>query len=45
MRYLFTPDVDLLLSEAGLERVRASKWLDATPPGIRDWNACYLARK
>lgn len=45
MRYLFTPEVDLLLSEAGLERVGVSRWLDRSPPGAVDWNACYIARK
>jgi SAM-dependent methyltransferase len=45
MRYLFTPEVDLLLAGAGLERIAASRWLDRAPPDTADWNACYVARK
>lgn len=44
MRYLFTPEVDLLLTGAGLERIAAIRWLGESTPGTEDWNACYVTR-
>ncbi len=43
MRYLFTPEVDLLLEATGMRRLVAEKWLDGTTPGLDTWNACYVA--
>lgn len=45
MRYLFIPEVDLLLTAAGLERIDATKWLDCTSPDARSWNTCFVARR
>lgn len=45
MRYLFTPEVELLLSGGGLRLLSATKWLDASPLDKGDWNACYVAEK
>ena len=43
MRYLFTPEVDLMLAAAGLRRLAAEQWLDGTVLGVESWNACYVA--
>lgn len=45
MRYLFIPEVDLLLTSAGLERIDATKWLDNASPDARSWNICFVARR
>lgn len=43
MRYLFTPEVELLLGANGMRRLAAEKWLDGTAPSSETWNACYVA--
>lgn len=43
MRYLFTPEVDLLLDIAGMRRLAAQRWLDGGALGADAWNACYVA--
>jgi SAM-dependent methyltransferase len=43
MRYLFTPEIDLLLSTAGMRRIAISKWLEDTRPDARTWNVCFVA--
>lgn len=45
MRYLFTPEVDLLLDAAGLRRLAAEQWLDGSVLGAESWNACYVAAR
>jgi hypothetical protein len=43
MRYLFLPEIDLLLQGAGLRRVAARAWLRDTEPDDRSWYACVVA--
>ena len=43
MRYLFLPELDLLLQAAGLRRVAARAWLRDTEPGDDSWYACVVA--
>lgn len=45
MRYLFTPEVDLLLEEAGLRRLALLEWQGNGPPSILSWNACFVATR
>lgn len=45
MRYLFTPEIDLLFMKAGLRRVDALAWMGSGPPTLSDWNACHVAVK
>lgn len=45
MRYLFAPEVDLLLESAGLRRLCLLDWLGDGPPGLMSWNACFVATK
>jgi SAM-dependent methyltransferase len=45
MRYLFTPELDLLLASAGLKRISCTRWMDDQAPGLSDWNACYVATR
>jgi SAM-dependent methyltransferase len=43
MRYLFLPELDLLLQAAGLRRVAARAWLGDAEPDDRSWYACVVA--
>ncbi|NCC30460.1 MAG: class I SAM-dependent methyltransferase [Chloroflexia bacterium] len=43
MRYLFTPEVDIMLDAAGLRRLAAEQWLDGAVLSAQSWNACYVA--
>ena len=46
MRYLFLPEMDLMLDSAGLDRVAEHKWL-SMEPGLPEssWNGVIVARK
>jgi SAM-dependent methyltransferase len=43
MRYLFAPEVDLLLEAAGMKRVALKSWMNDGEPGLGTWNACFVA--
>lgn len=42
MRYLFLPEIDLLMEHAGLRRVYASEWLTGNMPSLDSWNVCAI---
>jgi hypothetical protein len=44
MRYLFAPEVDLLLDAAGLKRIALKAWMSGNEPGLKTWNACFIAK-
>ena len=44
MRYLFGPEVDLLLASNGLSLVAAHEWMTDAAPGLNSWSACFVAR-
>ncbi len=44
MRYLFKPELMLLLKEAGLELIRSEKWMTAEDPSFSSWYVTYIAR-
>lgn len=45
MRYLFAPEVDMLLESAGLKRIALETWMDGGEPGLETWNACFVAAR
>lgn len=45
MRYLFAPEVDMLLEAAGLHRLALLSWLGDAPPNLDSWNVCFVAVK
>ena len=45
MRYLFMPEIDLMLDRAGMERMRAMEWLSGQPLSEKTWGGFVLARK
>ena len=44
MRYLFAPEVENLLSQAGLKLVLLRKWLSDGPPDENSWYAVFAAK-
>jgi SAM-dependent methyltransferase len=45
MRYLFTPEVDMLLEAAGLKRIALETWANGDEPGLETWYACFVAKR
>lgn len=43
MRYLFEPELELLLGAAGFRVLHTLAWLTDQPPALGTWNACTLA--
>ena len=44
MRYLFAPEVDLLLREHGMQPIHSEEWMTGKPIGSDSWGACFVAR-
>ncbi len=45
IRYLFRPELELLLNAAGLSLVAETEWLSGRPLGWDTWGACFVARR
>ncbi|MEO1068238.1 MAG: class I SAM-dependent methyltransferase [Cyanobacteria bacterium J06638_6] len=45
MRYLFTPEVESLLAQAGLKLVGCGEWLRDRPPSLDTWGVYFVAVK
>jgi SAM-dependent methyltransferase len=45
MRFLFLPEIDLLLDANGFDRVSAEEWLSRKSPSLDTWGICVIARK
>ncbi len=44
MRYLFTPEVEMMLAANGLTLIESREWMSDREPGFDSWNVCYVAR-
>ncbi|HBG05741.1 MAG: methyltransferase type 11 [Geobacteraceae bacterium GWC2_58_44] len=44
MRYLFRPELELLLREAGLTLIDASEWMTGRKPGFDTWGVCFVVQ-
>lgn len=44
MRYLFTPEIEVLLAANGMKLVAAYEWMTDRAPGPHSWSACFVAR-
>jgi len=44
MRYLFRPEIELLLEETGMRIVEASEWMTGRPAGCDTWGVCFVVR-
>jgi SAM-dependent methyltransferase len=45
MRYLFRPEITLLLQEAGMTLVTAEEWMTGREPGYDTWGVCFVAKR
>ena len=45
MRYLFVPEVRLMLESAGFDLCGVYKWMSDEGPAVDTWNAMFAARK
>jgi len=45
MRYLFHPEVDLMLTSSGFKPQRSEEWLTSAPLSMTSWNALFTAWK
>ena len=44
MRYLFTPEIAMMLGGAGMSLVESREWMADGPPGFHTWSACFVGR-
>jgi SAM-dependent methyltransferase len=44
MRYLFLPELELLLRGTGMSIVSASEWMSDRQPGFDTWSVCFVAK-
>jgi SAM-dependent methyltransferase len=44
MRYMFSPEVELLLGGAGMQLVESRGWLTESEPGFDTWGACFTGK-
>lgn len=44
MRYLFRPEIELCLAEAGLRICDAAEWITGRQPGFDTWGVCFVVR-
>lgn len=44
MRYLFQPEIDLLLRETGMEVLVAAEWMTDRRPGFDTWGVCFVVK-
>jgi len=45
MRYLFEPEVEMLLAEAGFDLVLTQEWMGGGPASDQTWSVCFAAVK
>lgn len=45
MRYLFLPEIELLLSQVGLQLVTAGEWMTPKPASANSWGVYVVARQ
>ena len=44
MRYLFQPEIELFLKQAGLSLVSSAEWMTGREAGFASWGVCFVAR-
>ena len=44
MRYLFTPEIELLATQAGFSVIDAHEWMSGRVPGFDTWGVCFVCR-
>jgi len=44
MRYLFSPEIELLAKQAGFDVVEAQEWMTGKKPGVDTWGVCFICQ-
>ena len=44
MRYLFRPEIELLVRKSGMSVVEASEWMTGREPGFDTWGVCFVVQ-
>ncbi|WP_432821125.1 class I SAM-dependent DNA methyltransferase [Trichloromonas sp.] len=44
MRYLFRPEIELLLRETGMAVIESFEWMTGRQPGFDTWGVCFVVR-
>lgn len=44
MRYLFSPEIELLARQAGFAVIDAHEWMSGRQPGYDTWGVCFVCR-
>jgi SAM-dependent methyltransferase len=44
MRYLFVPEIEMILAANGMSLVVSHEWMSQGAPGVHSWSACFVAR-
>jgi len=44
MRYLFQPEIELLLEQSGFRLMHCEEWMTGKPVGTATWGACFIAQ-
>jgi len=44
MRYLFSPEIELIFSAAGMSIVESRGWLTESEPDFSTWGACFIGK-
>lgn len=45
MRYLFTPEIQLLVNEAGLKIISSFEWMTDNLPDFSTWGTCFVVKR
>lgn len=45
IRYLFTPEVNMMLKKAGIQLEECFEFMTGNAPSFETWNVCYVGRK
>lgn len=45
MRYLFKPEIELLLKNTGMKLIHDEEWITGRNPGFDTWNVCFIGEK
>jgi len=44
MRYLFRPEIEHFLDEAGLRISESAEWITGRQPGFDTWGVCFVVQ-
>ena len=45
MRYLFKPEIEMIMKQNGFELIDFEGWLTGNEPGVGTWSVCFICKK